>query len=218
MTLETILIFAISLILLWIKPGPGQALKITRALNDGFLPAFAIVLGVITACEIFFLSAVLGLTVVSAFFESSGFLLKLIGACYLLYLGYKGLSNIEKGVWKGRLDQTRKRQFFENYGAALLLTLANPLPIFYFLGMMPTLVPVGDFMLFDILIGMGIIAFVGLQVDLLLIVLVTQTKQALSDTKFVKRMNLFTSIGFILLGAFFLYSAFFLSGFTFAFD
>lgn len=45
MTFETGFIFAISLILLWIKPGPGQALKITRALNDGFIPAFAIILG-----------------------------------------------------------------------------------------------------------------------------------------------------------------------------
>ena len=215
MTIETAFIFAISLILLWIKPGPGQALKITRALNDGFLSAFAIILGVITACEIFFLAAVLGLSMVTAFFESAGFILKIIGSIYLFYLGYKGLSHIEKGVWRGRVDQTCKRQFFENYGAALLLTLANPLPIFYFLGMMPTLVPVGEFMMSDIMIGMGIIAFVGLQVDILLVILVTQAKEILSDTEFVKRINLFTSIGFIALGAFFLYSAFLIGDFSY---
>ena len=132
-------------------------------------------------------------------------------------MGYKGLSNIEKGVWKGRVDQTHKRAFFENFSAALILTLANPLPIFYFLGMMPTLVPVGDFMTSDIILGMIIIAYVGLQVDVMLVLLVTQAKEALSDTKFVKRINLYTSIGFLMLGAFFLYSAIFLSDFSFEF-
>jgi len=215
MTLETAFIFIISLILLWIKPGPGQALKITRALNDGFFPALYIVLGVIVACQIFFLAAVLGLNVVAEFFNQSGFILKLLGAGYLFYLGYKGLSNIEKGVWQGRIDQSQKRAFTENFTAALLLTLANPLPIFFFLGMMPTLVPVGDFMVSDILIGMAIIAFVGLQCDILLITLVTQAKEALSDTKFVQRINIFTSISFIILGAFFLYSALFLIDFSF---
>jgi threonine/homoserine/homoserine lactone efflux protein len=211
MTFETALVFTISLILLWIKPGPGQALKVTRALNDGYLPAFYIVLGVITACEIFFLSAVLGLGIISQFFESTGFYLKLLGAGYLLYLGYRGLSNIEKGVWQGRSDKTQKQHFVENYFPALGLTLANPLPIFYFLGMMPTLVPVGEFAMRDIAIGMTIIAAVGFCVDTLLIGLVSQTKEALANTTFVKRINIFTSIGFILIGTFFLYSALFIS-------
>jgi len=81
--------------------------------------------------------------------------------------------------------------------------------------MRPTLVPVGNFMISDILIGMTIIAYVGLQVDVLLVLLVTQAKQALSDTNFVKRINIFTSISFIILGAFFLYSAFLLDNFSF---
>ena len=207
MTFESAIIFALSLILLWIKPGPGQALKITRALNDGFLPAFYIILGVIVACEIFFLVAVLGLSVFSQFFQSSGVILKLLGAAYLFYLGYKGLSNLDKGAWTGRVEKTHKRHFIENFGAALILTLANPLPIFYFLGIMPTLVPLGEFSTMDIIMGMGIILFVGLQIDTLLILLVTQTKEALSNTNFVKRINIFTSISFLILGAFFLFSA-----------
>jgi len=210
MTLETGLIFFASLLLLWIKPGPGQALKITRALNDGFMPAFYIVLGVITACELFYLSAVFGLAVISEFFTQTGFYLKLFGAAYLLYLGYKGLSNIEKGVWQGRLDKSQKRHFWENYPAALMLTLANPLPIFYFLGMMPTLVPIGEFSTQDVIMGMVVIFCAGFLVDTMLIGLVTQSKEALSNTNFIRKINIFTSMGFILIGAFFLYSAFFL--------
>jgi len=209
MTIESGFIFAISLVLLWIKPGPGQALKITRALNDGFLPAFYLVLGIIVACEIFFLAAVLGLSVITEFFDTVGMYFKFVGALYLFYLGYKGLSHIEKGVWKGYAPVTHKRAFFENFSTGLFLTLANPLPIFYFLGMMPSLVPIGMFEISDIVIGMAIIAYVGLQVDGVLLMLVTQAKELLSNTKFVRRINIFASVGFIVIGAFFLFSAIF---------
>jgi multisubunit Na+/H+ antiporter MnhB subunit len=72
---------------------------------------------------------------------------------------------------------------------------------------MPTLIPVGDFETTDVLLGLGIIAVVYIQSDILLITLTTQIKQALSDTKIVKRLNIITSMGFILIGAFFLYTA-----------
>ena len=215
MTLETSFIFIMSLILLWIKPGPGQAFKITRALNDGFLAAFYIVLGIITACVIFFLIAILGLNLVTQFFDKAGFIFKLIGATYLLYIGFKGLKNIEKGVWKGRTDKTHKKKFLENYPAALILTLGNPLPIFFFLGILPSLIPVGTFTLSDIFTGVGIIIAVGLLVDTLLIFLVSQAKETLSNPKFVKKINLITNTSFIFLGLFFIYSALFQSNFSF---
>jgi threonine/homoserine/homoserine lactone efflux protein len=215
MTLETSFIFIMSLTLLWIKPGPGQAFKITRALNDGFLAAFYIALGVTTACVIFFLIAILGLNFVTQFFDKAGFFFKLFGAAYLFYLGIKGLQNIEKGKWQGRSDKSNKKKFIENFPPALFLTLSNPLPIFYFLGIMPTIIPIGSFTLQDILMGVGIIIAVGLTVDILLILLVSQVKEVLSETKFIKSINLITSIGFILIALFFLYSALFQSDFSF---
>jgi threonine/homoserine/homoserine lactone efflux protein len=215
MTLETAFIFTMSLILLWIKPGPGQAFKITRALNDGFWAAFYVVLGIITACVIFFLIAILGLNFVTQFFDKTGFIFKIIGAAYLLYLGIKSLQNIERGKWEGRSDKSNKKKFIENFPPALFLTLSNPLPIFYFLGIMPTLIPLGNFTIQDILMGAGIIITVGLTVDILLILLVSQVKEILSETKFVRNINIITSIGFILIGLFLIYSALFQSNFSF---
>ena len=122
-----------SLILLWIKPGPGQALKITTTLNSGFLAGFYIVLGIITGCVIFFLVAVLGTNFITNFFNDAGFYLKIIGGCYLLYLGIKGLNNIKKGQWTGPSEKSSKETFIENYPLGLFTNLANPLPIFFFL-------------------------------------------------------------------------------------
>ena len=209
MTLETIFIFTMSLILLWIKPGPGQALKITTVLNSGFLAGFYIVLGIITGCIIFFLVAVLGASFVTGFFNDAGFFLKLIGSGYLTYLGIKGFKNINKGQWTGRTEKSSAKKFIENYPLGLFTNLANPLPIFFFLSIIPTLVPIGDLEPSDIIVGIIIIILVGLIIDGLLLFLVHQVKEALAETKIVKRLNMVTSIGFILIGLFLLYSAFF---------
>lgn len=209
MTAETIFIFIMSLILLWIKPGPGQALKITRALNDGFLSGFYVAMGITTACVIFFLVAVLGTSVLTNFFNDISLFLKLLGGSYLIYLGYKGLKNIESGQWKGRLDKSNKKKFFENFSLGFFLSLANPLDIVYFLGIMPTLVPLGEFTTQDIAMGVLIVIAVPLIVDGTILLLVHQTKEALSDTAFVKKINSVTSIGFILIGLFLIFSAFF---------
>ncbi len=215
MTFETALIFAISLTLLWIKPGPGQAFIITRALNDGFWPAFYVVMGITIGAIIFFLIAVLGLGLVTNFFERSGFVFKLIGAAYMFYVGYKGLKNLEIGHWTGRVDKKSHNRFLENFPAALILTLGNPFPIFYFLGFMPTLIPLESLTATDITIGVLIVLGVGLVVDTLIIALVYQVKQLLSDPKIVKKINLVTSISFILIGLFLTYSALFMSNFSF---
>lgn len=214
MTIETAIIFIISLTLLWVKPGPGQAFIITRALNDGFWAAFYIVLGITLGSVIFFLIAVLGLEVITQFFDKAGFIFKLIGAAYLLHMGYKGLKNIETGQWQGRTDQSTKRKFIQNFPPALLLTLGNPFPIFYFLGFMPALMPLGSFTTTDIIIGVCIIIGVGLIVDTMIIILVSQVKTLLSDSKLVKKINVVTSVGFILIGLFLIYSAIFQDSFS----
>lgn len=207
MTFETTMIFAFSLLLAWIKPGPGQAFIITRALNDGFLPALYIIFGIILSCQIFFLVAVLGFGVITQFFEAAGLYFKILGGGYLIYMGYSALGDLNSGLWKGRLDHAKRDGFAENFFPAMMITLANPISIFYFLSMMPALVPLGDLTVQDVIVGLGIIAAVGFMVDSIIALFVVQVKEALAETSFIRRINLFTSISFILIGGFFLYSA-----------
>ena len=215
MTPETIFIFAVSIALLYIKPGPNQAMKITRALNDGFLPAWYFTLGATSVVMFYFCIAGLSAGFVQSILDSAGSFFKLFGGIYLIYMGYKGLSNIQKGVWRGRVDQSNKRAFFENYALGVVMTLANPITIFYFIGIVPTFITIGSLDFIDIVVGVCVIAFVGNLADIILIALVSQAKQALSNTSFVRRVNIFASIGFIAIGAFLLYSLFFMDGFSF---
>jgi threonine/homoserine/homoserine lactone efflux protein len=215
MTIETIFIFGISIALLYIKPGPNQAMKITRALNDGFLPSFYFTCGATSIVILYFTLASIGFGIAEFVVDAIGFYFKLIGGGYLIYLGYKGFDSIEKGVWKGRLDQTHKRSFTENYIIGVVMTLANPITIFYFIGIVPVFIQFDGMTITDILAGIVTIVVVGGLADVILITLVTQAKEALSDTAFVKKINIFTSVGFILIGSFLLFSAFFLGEYSF---
>jgi len=219
-TSHTIFIFAMSLILLWIKPGPGQALKITTTLNGGLMAGFAVTLGIITGCVIFFLVAVLGTGVLTAYFSQASIFLKILGGAYLIYLSIKGLKNLKKGQWQDSAhthnQNSKAKTFIQNYPLGLFTNLANPLPIFFFLGLIPTLMPIADMTAADIMTGVAIIIAVGLVVDGLLIVMVDMAKGMLSETKIIKRLNLFTSIGFGLIGLFLIYSAFAHHDFSFS--
>lgn len=84
------------------------------------------------------------------------------------------------------------------------------------MGIMPTIVPVGVFSINDIILGATILIAVGLIVDVLVLLLVSQVKEALSNTSFVVRLNIVTSIGFILIGVFLFYSAFFMDNYSFS--
>lgn len=207
MTVESIFIFVISLILLWIKPGPGQAAILTRALNDGFLPAFFLAFGAMVGGAVYFVIAVLGVTVISDNSSSIAILLKFIGAAYLFYLGYTGMRDIKSGQWHGRKDALSKKNLAKNFGTGLLIELSNPITIFYFLGLLPTLMPINEITSWQIVIGAFLIIYPGLVFYSVVIGLAVQIKQTLSNTKFVQNINLFTSLGFIAIGVFLLISA-----------
>ncbi len=215
MTPETIIIFAISIVLLYIKPGPNQAMKITKALNDGFLPAYFFTIGATCTVVFYFLISTFGATARNKFINIAGLNFKIKGGRYILYMGIRGLKNLQKGLWKGRVEKAHKSKLFENFSLGLVMTLANPITIFYFVGIVPSFIQFGELRAVDIMTGLCVIVFMGNLSDIILIALVSQVKTALSSEKFVRGINMFSSCGFIAIGAFFLFSAFMMNDFSF---
>jgi len=203
MSIENIFVFVISLILLWIKPGPGQAAIITRALADGFWPAFFLALGAMVGGAVYFVLAALGFVILSD--SIIAVVLKLLGAGYLFYLGYEGLKDIDSGQWESQKAKPKKN-VIKNFSTGLLIELSNPITIFYFIALLPTLVTVAEITNFEIFLGTLLIIYPGMIFYMIVIALAVQIKATLSDTVVVRRINLFSSIGFLLIGAFLLFS------------
>lgn len=215
MTFEAAVLFVVALVVTWIKPGPGQAAIITRSLNDGFVAGFCVAVGIVMGCVIYFLIAALGIALIAEYIESIGIFFKTFGALYLFYLGYRGLIHIESGKWTGRQDKLTRQEMAKNFMAGFLITMSNPITIFFFIGILPSIVPLAELTATDILILLGLLIYFGLMVDTIIAALAGQVRQTLSDDTWIKKINLVTSICMILIGSFLLYSAFFLSDFSF---
>ncbi len=211
MTLETIFIFFMSIVLLWIKPGPGQALRIATTLNDSFKAGMAISFGVVISCNIFLLVAILGSSLLANFLHDAGLYLKIFGGLYLIYLGYKGLRTQET---KTR-QPLQKRDVLKYITLGFFVSLSNPIDIFFFAGILPAIMDITALSPQDIIIAMLVLSFTALSIDALILVLVSQSKTALIDTPVSKFINKTACIGFILIGLYFLYSAFINTNYSF---
>lgn len=210
MTSETAVIFFISLVLLWVKPGPGQALRLTYALQYGFWSAFLIALGVLTICLGYFVFVALGYSALSSSSLPFVFVLKILGALYLLYLGIIGFKNNNKKKEENKKTAMQKHGWAKHYMLGVFMALSNPVTIFYFVGILPTLVPMGELSTQDILAGLVLIAFAGILVDGLFILLTVFAKESFSGRYVFKYLSLVTSACFVLIGLFLLYSAIFM--------
>ncbi len=206
MTGETIFIFFIAIVLLWIKPGPGQALRITTTLNDNFMAGFAISMGVVVTCNIFLLIAILGASLMANILGDVSLFFKIFGGFYLIYLGVKGFSpnnNEEEPD-----EKFNKKKFLKYFSFGLLVALSNPIDIFFFAGILPSLVDIATLTMQDIIIAMAVMTATALMIDALILTLVTQSKTILLESRFAQFLHKITSIGFVLIGLFFLYTAF----------
>ena len=215
MTIESSFMFLISLILFWIKPGPGQITVVAKTLSDGFIAGYALAGGIMVGNSIYFVFSAVSLSVIAAHTEVISIVFKFVGAFFLIYLGYRGLRNIESGQWKSKSPQSKTKSIMKNFSLGLVITLSNPFVIFFYVGLLPHLVPLRTLQASDIAIGVLIILYFGMLVDAIICGLANQIRMTLSDKGMVIIINRITSIGFILIGGFLLFSALLRPDFSF---
>jgi len=115
--------------------GPVGILCIRKTITRGHLPGMIIGFGAATADAMYGCVAALGLTFISDLLVTQHMWLRLIGGAFLLYLGIKTFLThpVEE------MPQANGRGLLGTYVSTLLLTLANPITIFAFLGVFAAL-------------------------------------------------------------------------------
>jgi len=213
MTGEVIFIFVMAVILMLIKPGPGQALRIATALRDGFGPALAISIGITIICNFYLVLAAVGSTIISNFLQDAGFFFRIIGGLYLVYLGYKGI--------KSRIEDTeqkpvQRKSYWQYLMMGFLMSLSNPIDIFFFVGILPGLIDVTVLTIKNIISFMIIMTITRLIVDVIILLLAVQSKQVFSSEGYGRKISFVANSGIILIGLFLLYTALFTSEFSYS--
>jgi len=139
MTLTGLLAFCAVYALAVATPGPGIAAIIARSLTHGFKGSPAFVAGFLLGDLVWFGIAATGLAALAKTAETVFVAIKWIGVVYLLYLAWK-LWTAPAGRVVVTEGEERGQHGWKAFVASLMLTLANPKAILFFLALLPTVV------------------------------------------------------------------------------
>ncbi|HTU65079.1 MAG TPA: LysE family translocator [Steroidobacteraceae bacterium] len=138
MTLTGILTFCAVYALAVATPGPGIAAIVARSLAHGFRGAPAFIAGFVVGDLVWFTVAATGLAALAKTAAPLFVAIKWAGVAYLLYLAWK--------LWRAPAqrvevsDDDGRQHGWRAFVASLMLTLANPKAILFFLALLPTVI------------------------------------------------------------------------------
>ncbi|WP_336142617.1 leucine efflux protein LeuE [Acinetobacter sp. 102] len=129
--------YIIGTILIVLLPGPNSLYVMSVASRYGIRTGYAAACGVFTGDSILILCTVLGAASLLKAFPILFIILKLTGACYLAYLGFKLLQGAyqtwNKPPHHAELADLPKLDQVHPYRTALSISLLNPKAILFFL-------------------------------------------------------------------------------------
>jgi threonine/homoserine/homoserine lactone efflux protein len=137
-TLTSLIIFATVYFIAVATPGPGVAALIARVLAQGLEGVAPFIAGYFVGDMFWLMLAATGLAVVAKTFAGMFLAIKLAGAAYLLYLGWK-MATAQVALVENPPPVSRGWRAFL---ASLSLTLGNPKVMVFFLSIMPLVVDV----------------------------------------------------------------------------
>ena len=138
MTLAGLLAFCAVYALAVATPGPGIAAIIARSLAHGFRGAPAFVAGFLIGDLVWFGIAATGLAALARTAATVFIAIKWAGVAYLLYLAWKLWTAPAERVAVAAEDE--RQHGWRAFVASLMLTLANPKAILFFLALLPTVI------------------------------------------------------------------------------
>ncbi|MGL1957847.1 MAG: LysE family translocator [Colwellia sp.] len=129
-------------------PGPAALLVSINSLSFGFKKSLVTVLGNVTGLFIMSTFSVLGLSAVVLHSTVAFTVIKIYGAVYLVYLGFKfwvnGIGNIEIGLTK-----KAKGSSLSLYTQGVLVAFTNPKAVIFTTALFPQFIVVADPLIFQ---------------------------------------------------------------------
>lgn len=125
--------FLLAVVLISASPGPAMALIFRRAALQGFRPTVATVLGLELGIYVWALAAAVGLAALVAASATAYLVLRVVGACFLAYLGVRSLVAAVRA--RGATDTPDAAEepappptgsSWAAFGEGLVVQLANP--------------------------------------------------------------------------------------------
>lgn len=140
LSIETIIAFVAASVVLSLVPGPDNLFVMSHSALKGWRVGFYITLGLCTGLIGHTVLVAIGVSVI---FQTSAIAfngLKVIGACYLLYLAWLSVQNKELNLGGTDRDSTNRSYYF----TGVIMNLTNPKVVLFFLVFLPQFVNTGN--------------------------------------------------------------------------
>ncbi len=136
LNLETIIAFVIASVVLSLVPGPDNIFVMTNSALKGWKVGFYITIGLCTGLIGHTILVAIGVSVI---FQTSALAfngLKIVGACYLVYLGWLSLQSKELKIGSSGSDNANRSYYI----TGVVMNLTNPKVAIFFLVFLPQFV------------------------------------------------------------------------------
>jgi len=133
LSLETIVAFVLASVVLSLVPGPDNIFVMTNSALKGWKAGFYITLGLCTGLIGHTILVAIGVSVI---FQTSALAfngLKIVGACYLVYLGWLSLKSKELTIDSNDAESINRSYYI----TGIVMNLTNPKVALFFLVFLP---------------------------------------------------------------------------------
>lgn len=132
--LESLISFAVATFALALSPGPDNIYVLTQSLANGTKSGIATTAGLISGCIVHTTLLAFGISALIAASESLFYAIKVLGACYLLFLAYKVYRS---DAAFSLTSEAPKKTYFELFRIGVVMNLINPKVLIFFLAFFP---------------------------------------------------------------------------------
>ena len=133
LSLDTIIAFVLASVVLSLVPGPDNIFVMTNSALKGWKAGFYITLGLCTGLIGHTILVAIGVSVI---FQTSALAfngLKIVGACYLIYLGWLSLKSKELTIDSNDAESVNRSYYI----TGIVMNLTNPKVALFFLVFLP---------------------------------------------------------------------------------
>ena len=186
MTIESSIAYFIAVTLFAITPGPGVFAVIARSLMVGWRNCLPMLLGITISDVVYLLFACYGLSYIAEHFNELFTAIRLIGAAYLIYLGWKFWTMpVEFGAFNGDIAQKTTEGFMQGF----LISASNPKVMLFYLAFVPGFVDLASMTKGDITV-LSILTFMGIMIGTFIIAYsAARLRYLFSHKKHIRRLN-----------------------------
>ena len=198
MDLFTLLSLTFATFVYAISPGPGLFAVLAISTRYGPIPAIWLSLGHTIGDIIYVALAMLTLTVLSDVISNSMLYVKILGASYLIYIGYQQWRS--KGISFEQSSQ--KNSTLKLLMAGFVVGVTNPKTIIFYLSFLPIFIDLNNLTVVTEIEVISVIGFTVFFVLSLANIMGIRLRKHIENPTIIKRVNELTGITMILVGCF----------------